>query len=504
MLAFKAEAKEWVNKSLTTPSIGDGQASGLSAARWQGGSRPDSRSSLENPNISVKEVNSYFIYRGVWCPWGCIASLVIVLSIVGMEQMAYGQYSQSCGDRLPPSPLLPSGEAALKVTPSICVSERYDSNIFYRQATPGLTRNDFVTNVSPRLLVNHNSSYASGVLDAAGFSETYANNPDLNYFGTNDRLFLNLDNSIKRLLPNASMRITDVVRYTPAPPGYPSLATGTSPGDPANIPNAFAQGYLLQRTNNVTNTGTVLVSYATTAATSLEASYTHALVRFGSSPGIPQQAQVTNLFDITSQTGTVGGIIRVSGLDMLNPKFSHTQFDASPVSGGTAFNTNVDTASLTWTRTLTPNLTAELGGGGVVMDPGITTYVANAALIMRSQNNSATISYARSAYPRIQSTSTAGATGGGDAMIVDMFSLSAIQNLSQQWQLTEGANYSQGSSTNLNYESISASVSSYYWMTRIWSLALSYDYMSYNTAFTTTGTAWARNAVTFSLRATWE
>lgn len=420
--------------------------------------------------------------------------------------MVYGQYSQSCGDRLPPIPL-PSGEAALKVTPSICVSERYDSNIFYRQATPGLTRNDFVTNVSPRFLVSHNGSYASGVLDAVGFSETYLNNPDLNYFGTNDRLFLNLDNSIKRLLPNASLRITDLVRYTPAPPGYPSLAAGTSPGDPANIPNAFAQGYLLQRTNNVTNTATVLVSYATTASTSVEASYTHGLVRFGSSPGIPQQSQVTNLLDTTTHTGTVGGIIRLSGLDMLNPKFSHTQFEATPVSGGAAinaFNTNVDTASLTWTRTLTPNFTAELGGGGVVMDPGITTYVANAALIMRSQNNSATISYVRSAYPRIQSTSTAGATGATDPIIVDMISLSAIQNLSQQWQLTEGANYSQGSSTNLNYESINASVSSYYWVTRIWSLALSYDYMSYNTAFTTTGTAWARNAVMFSLRATWE
>ena len=68
---------------------------------------------------------------------------------------------------------------------------------------------------------------------------------------------------------------------------------------------------------------------------------------------------------------------------------------------------------------LTPNLSAELGGGGILISPGLTTYAANAALIMNFQNNSATISYARSAFPSF--------VGAGEPLIGDRFSLSAIQ-----------------------------------------------------------------------------
>src|SRR5690242_14555697 len=109
-----------------------------------------------------------------------------------MSNMAYGQYIRSCGMRsaLSPPPrggtfadatTSPSGGGSLEVIPSICVSERYDSNVFYAPARPGLTRNDFVTYVNPTLLVNHIGDYASGFLNVGGFHESYVHNSGLNY-----------------------------------------------------------------------------------------------------------------------------------------------------------------------------------------------------------------------------------------------------------------------------------------------------------------------------------
>jgi hypothetical protein len=372
------------------------------------------------------------------------------------------------------------------------VSERYDSNVFYAPPTPGLQRDDFVTNVNPMLRVNHNGDYASGVLTVGGFSETYIKNPGLNYLGTNDSLSLNLDNSIKRLLPNASLRIVDSFSYTPLPPGFVNPAAGTSPGAPGNIQNVYAQGILGFRTNNLINNGTVSTSYATTASTSLNASYNHTILRF---EGSPSQG-FTNLFNTTTQTGKVGGTAKLSGLDTLNINYSHTQFEFSRGSTSSLFKT--DSATIGWSRTLTPNLSAELGGGGILISPGLTTYAANAALIMNFLNNSATISYSHSAFPNFI---------GGGILIGDVFSLSAVQNIDRQWQLTETANYlhsSGGSGLNaLTRDSYFASVDIQYWVTRIWSTALSYDYLKFNTQFGSVKTDFDRHVITLSVRATW-
>ena len=406
-----------------------------------------------------------------------------------MNTTAHGQY-RNCGPgTLSPYKPPASETAFLEVIPSLCVSERYDSNVYYYPKAQGVTRNDFVTNVSPTLSVNHNGDYAYGFLNATGFSETYINNPGIDFYGTSSNLFLDLDKSIKRLIPKAALRITDVVRYAPSAPGYSSLTAGTSPGAPVNPTNAFAQGFLTQRTNNVTNTATVSASYAISATTTVEASYSYGILRFGSSP-----VAGPTLFDTTTHTVTAGLPVQLTGLDILTPKYTHMEADfSSSVRSGSVQS---DSATMNWARTWTQNLKTELGGGGVIINPGLTTFAANAALILSSQKNSATISYVRTAVPNIQ--------GSAVVIISDIFSLSAVQNLSQQWQLVETANFAKGFGTNITYESLNASVDLNYWWTRIWSTALSYDYMHFDSETTGTGRVWARNAITFSLRATLE
>jgi len=346
------------------------------------------------------------------------------------------------------------------------------------------------------LRVSQNGDYASGVLNVGGFSETYIKNPNLNYVGTNDNLALNLDNSIKRLLPNASLRITDTFSYTPLPPGFVNPAAGTSPGDPSNIQNVYAQGVLGFRTNNLMNSGTVSTSYATTALTSLNASYSYAILRF---KGFPSSQGGTNLFNATTQTGAVGGAARLSENDTLDVKYSHVQSEFSRGATSSLFKT--DSATIGWSRRLTPYLSAQLGGGGILISPGLTSYAANAALIMMFPNNSATMSYSHSAFPSFIGG------GGGGVLIGDVFSLSATQKIDRQWQLAETASYVhtfRGGGLNvLTYDSYFAGVDIQYWVTSIWSTSLSYDYTKFNQESGSVKTDFDRQVITLSVRATW-
>jgi hypothetical protein len=343
------------------------------------------------------------------------------------------------------------------------------------------------------LRINHNGDYASGFLNVGGFSETYIKNPDLNYLGTKDTLSIKLDNSIKRLLPNASLSVMDIFSYTPLPPGFVNPEAGTSPSDPANVQDVFAQGFLAFRTNKVSNSGTVSTSYATTATTSLHASYNYAILRFGSS----SSTEGLTLFNTTSQTGTVGGTARLSGLDALSVRYSHTQTEFA--SSSRSFDFLIDSAIIGWSRTLTPNLSGELGGGGILISPGLTTYAANAALMMNFLNNSATISYHRSVFPSF--------VGVGVPVIADVFLLSAVQKLDQQWQLGESASYSHrygGSGPNaVTFDTYGASADIYYWVTSIWSTALSYDYIKFNSELGSVKRDFDRHAITLSVRAIW-
>lgn len=427
--------------------------------------------------------------------------------LLGVNNLAQAQnVGNYCRTLSPLSSVLATGTRNVEVVPSICVAERYDSNVFYAPSTPGLKRDDFVTTVNPMVGVSYTGDYASGYLNVGGFSETYVKNPDLNYLGTRDQLFLNLDNSIKRLFPNASLSVTDSFSYTPLPPGFVNPAAGTSPGAPTNIQNVYAQGISGFRTNNLINNGTVSTAYDLTASTRLYASYNHAILRFGSS----SSTQGLTLFNSTSQTGTVGVQTQLNSLDTMGVRYSHTQNEftpSSPSPNSRASSFITDRATIDWERRLTPNLSTQLGGGGIVINPGETTYTLNAALIMNYLNNSATITYARTGFPNFVGPS--GPTGGsaGGVLIGDMVSLSATQRIALDWQLVETASYahtSGGSGLSMVTRDVYfASVGADYFMTSVWSTALTVDYTSFNSQIGTTPRNFDRQTIMLSVRATW-
>ena len=426
----------------------------------------------------------------------------ILLVIFFTKDMAHGQFVEPCRA---PSPQVFRGAAPsesgrlVELVPSLCVSERYDSNVFFRPSTPGLQREDYVTSVNPMLRVNHKGDYTTGFLNMGGFSETFVNNSGLNFLGGNGTLALNLENTVKRVLPNAGLFITDAVSYTPSPPGFVNPVAGTNPGAPENIQDVFAQGILFQRTNRVTNSGTVSATYATSASTMINASYSHSMLRFLSDSSTSQAGAQRAVFDTTAQTAAVGGSAQVSGVDTLNIRYSRTQseFTRGSVS---SFSFNTNTATIGWTRVVTPNITVEAGGGGIFIDPGLTTYAANAALVMNFANSRATISYARSAFPSFAGVPT--------QLVGDVVSLSAVQQISPQWQLTGSANYSHSSGTSgtnaIKFDTYGGSVNLAYLISRIWSTALGYNYLRFDREAGAIRDKFDRHVVMFSLRASWE
>src|SRR5437660_11438163 len=65
-----------------------------------------------------------------------------------------------------------------RLVPSIAVSERYDSNVFF---VPGGNREDYVTNISPQAKADHKGRLLEGTVQGGGTGEVYVTTHVLNY-----------------------------------------------------------------------------------------------------------------------------------------------------------------------------------------------------------------------------------------------------------------------------------------------------------------------------------
>ncbi len=432
--------------------------------------------------------------------------------------MSYGQTTKPCG---PPSREALSALAGGATTtaassrtsrtgewefvPSLCVSERYDSNVLFS----GNGAPDYVTQVAPRLLLKHSGAYLSGTFDMSGFNETYVRHSGLNFVGGAGSLSMSLDNTIKRFLPNASLWVSDSARYTPLPPSFLNPVAGTSPTDPVNPQDAFAQGIIAPRTNNYSNTGGATFTYAITPATSLNVSYSNAINRYLSRPEV---TTTVPLFDVTTHTGGVGGAVRISGSDTLNARYSYSDStfnSVTNISGGIGFprggSFQSHTALLGWNRTWTSYLKSELGGGGIIITPGLTSWAMNANLLFADPQYPVTLSYSRSASPSIVQSAS--------PVIVNTVLLTASQRLGPDWQLAESGSFSQSTGATsdtqsginkLQFTTYRGSIDLYYWVTNIWSIALGYDYMRFHTEFGRVSSQFDRHTVMLGVKAIWE
>ena len=432
--------------------------------------------------------------------------------------MSFGQGVRLCGPpqrtdafQLGSKQNIPSSKKGeWEVIPSLCVSERYDSNVTFTSGSNA----DYVTHVAPKVLVRHSGEYVTGNLETTGFNEIYVRNPGLNYYGGGGSLVVRFDKTIKRFLPNASFGINESTRYTPLPSGFLNPVAGTSPNDPINPQDAFARGVIAFRTNTFTNNAGANFSYEISPTTNVSLGYSNAIIRYFKSD--LTESISGSLFDITTHTGTVGGSTSLTASDALNVRYaySHNTFSSgTTIVSGNTVRSGIDTsfqshsALLGWSRTWSSMFSSDLRGGAIVISAdtgsGLTSWAVDASLTFTDPNYPATLSYSRTAFPSV--------FGEATPVIGDIVSLSATQWLARDWQLAELANFSQstgGTSNNsgtLKFTTYRAGIDLYYWMTRIWSIALSYDFLSFDSRFGT-GSSFQidRHSITLGVKATWE
>src|SRR5437867_9943843 len=201
------------------------------------------------------------------------------------------------------APTIARGETRL--VPSLAVSERYDSNVFF---ISGRNLEDYVTNISPQVTVDHKGRLIDGTVRGGATAEVYVKNPGLNYIAPNGGVTLNLDNAVAQLVRGAGLKVSDTFYFTPQPPAF------VAPGTGSQVSEAFVRGIQAARANSFTNTGSVIGSYSLSPRVELQATDLHRRIRFGTTFVSSTSSQ---FFNTTFQTVTAGPQVKISPLDTL-------------------------------------------------------------------------------------------------------------------------------------------------------------------------------------------
>lgn len=306
-------------------------------------------------------------------------------SFVASTPPAWGQGLALPTEKAPDVP--PPGGPTTEIVPSIEISERYDSNVFF--IGQGKNLEDYVTTVVPRLQVNHNDEWVAGNIYGSVTGEAYVKNPGLNYFAPAGGFLANLNRTLDHFLPQAKLRLRDDFVFTPRPPAFAAPEVGNV------APASFVRGIQSSRANSFSNVAEAKGSYSLRSNTDILASYTHQMIRFGNAFVAPPFGRY---FDTTFQIFTAGPEVQVSSTDILSIQYQWQKgsFDGGGFGGG--FSTQGGFAE--WRRSLTPNLTMDLTGGLTVISEGNSLqYIGSASLDWVHENTTAKASYSRTVVP---------------------------------------------------------------------------------------------------------
>jgi len=390
-------------------------------------------------------------------------------------------------------------EGQIRVIPSVTVSERYDTNVFFGFAAEGVNPKDYVSNVSPQVKVEHKGPLIDWDLTGGGTGEAYVNNPGLNYFGANGALNLDLDRAVGQLVRGAGLKLSDAFLYTPQPPAF------LAPGLTGPTSNPFVRGIQAFRVNSISNNGSVTGSYAFSTDLSFMATYAHSLLRFGKTfaPDTTTDTTTTtpgvgSVFDTTMQTITAGPEARISSLDMVGLTYQHLHFEFG--TGETTSEFTTDGAMATWSRGLTPELKAKVAGGvAVLKESNDLLYTAEASLAWTSPSTTMLLQFSRGIIPSFFLTPT--------PLLSQVLTASLSHKLTEDLSIIGNADYAYNESVTAQpavFESYFATLGLSYTITRPLTATLSYTYSEFINSGAGGDFSFKRDVIMFSLRAEWK
>jgi hypothetical protein len=383
--------------------------------------------------------------------------------------------------------------AQTHVIPSITVSERYDSNVYF--ITAGQKLEDYVTTISPALSIEHKGR----LLDAVGGlrlnAETYVKNPGLNYVGVTGTVAATLDELVGRFDRRLKLYVSDYMTYTPQPPAFYSPLPGGETTLRADAPENFVRGIQASRANSFINVATVNGSFGLTQSTSLTALMSHQYMRFGTTfAPTPGQGFFTTSF-LNLGAGPRFNITSVDSVTVL-ANYSHMSF-----SQGESFSSTFDTmgATATWAHSFSKRFSSSLTGGGTVLYPGGNfQYLGGLSMTWHEQNTDTIFSYSRSIFPSF--------VGAAVPLLSDVVSLSVLHRFTDKLSGSITGNYGKNESISgpqISFVSYGGVGSLNYSFTKRMRATLSYIHMQTTNVFTGQEFDFDRDAVTISLSYEW-
>ncbi|MBK8274392.1 MAG: hypothetical protein IPK92_00780 [Nitrospira sp.] len=377
----------------------------------------------------------------------------------------------------------------LRLIPSIQVSERYDSNVFFapKNQLRGLTPEDFVTTIVPQVRALYATQEklvkVNAVVGAVG--GYYATNTGLSFVGANAGATLDLSDLVSRWRPGTRLAVSDTYFYSPQPPAFLL-------GDQSGIQvNPFITGFQATRANTSSNSVNTIVELPLSGKVKLTGNYTNSFIHYGAS----QVQQATSLISQSVYTYTAGLLTQVSLYDSLRVDFTASEFDQGQLG---SFTTRGGTVG--WTHKFSPTLSVDTAGGvqllsgelnGVPFSPVIAP-LGSLAILWKNPTTSLTLAYRTGIAPSFQFQSV--------ALLNHMVSCNITQNTPIDDVVSLfGANYSVAneygshSGGDLSWTTVGGTAGLLYRATQNTFLTLTYSYQNVDNIFRGTHFAYDRH-----------
>jgi hypothetical protein len=342
-----------------------------------------------------------------------------------------------------------SAQSQNEIIPSISVSERYDSNVYFTQNRGNNA--DYVTTISPMVNIRRQSRLfdLNGMLLATG--NFYVRNPTLNYASISASVNASLDSLMARFIKRTTLSVNDFFTYTPQPPAfYAPPASGAGAGASEN----FARGIQAVRANSLINVFGMNGSYVIDPTVSLLGSFRHQYMRFGSA--------------FASTVG--GGFFNMQFLNAsVGPQFAVTTKDKVSVNANYSaayYSTSgfqLAGATLGWQRQLSQKFSFNVNAGVTEFLSGGRSlqYVGSGQFTWQERSTSTTLSASRSVFPSFYVTST--------ALVSNVVTLNVNHQFTERLTGSVSGNYAQNESVSgptLKFTSYSGSLNINYLFTK--------------------------------------
>lgn len=380
-----------------------------------------------------------------------------------------------------------SGQSQTDIIPSISVSERYDSNVFFTNTSQNAA--DYVTTISPMVNIRRQTRLInfSGSLLASG--NFYVRNPSLNYASVTANVSASLDALMARFVKRTTLSVSDFFTYTPQPPAfYAPPASGAGAG----IAEDFARGIQAVRANSLINVFGMNGAYSINPTVNLIGNIQHQYMRFGSAfaPTVGG-----GFFNTQYLTASLGPQFVVTTKDRIsvNANYSAVSYASSGF--------QLAGATVGWQRKLSQRFSFNVNAGVTKFLSGGQSlqYVGSGQLSWQERSTVTTLSVSRSVFPSFYVTST--------ALVSNVVTLTVNHQFTERLSGSVNGNYAQNQSVsgpNLNFTSYSGSLNINYLFTKRLVGTASYTRFVSNSSFAGTQFDFNRDVIALTVRYEWQ